>query len=94
MCFGLAISNDSPAIQPTTSINNDQWQFVTATRNNSNGAINLYINGRSEALATLEIGPLDNEPTIFFGKVHGSTVSTAPFFNGQMDDIRIYNRAL
>lgn len=67
-----------------------QWSLVTSTYDGE--TINGYINGVLEASNTTPSGPLNNDNGVF--RIAANTVSLARFLKAQLDDIRIYNRAL
>jgi hypothetical protein len=78
---GMAISS--------TTINAGVWYFVVATQTAPNQR-NLYVNGVLEATANEVYS--GGAPTIWtIGK---RADSSAYYFNGQLDEVRIYNRAL
>ncbi len=66
------------------------WNHVATTFNN--GLVNLYVNGIAVATNT---APFTSIPsctnTISFGE--DATIGTAEYFNGKLDDIRIWNTA-
>ena len=74
---------------PPGVIRTDTWQHVTAVVRR-NGETRLYVNGY--AVAKGEIGPanLDN-PEI---DLHVGSVPDAPQFHGELDEVRLYTRAL
>lgn len=74
---------------PNSCLNNSQWNFILATYN-TDDSVNLFCNGLNVYSGTHAgyIGGFSTGTTIQFGG--RSTV----FMNGQIDDVRIYNRAL
>ncbi len=68
----------------------NQWVFVTVTRNGS-GIANLYINGQLSGSANQNSGTPEVGTT---NMIIGNSNTTDRTFNGLIDDIRIYNRAL
>ena len=79
--------NNSAADESTTTILSNRWYHFAAT---NNGAVTrYYINGIAENSYSDTI--LQNASTLIW---IGSNANTVQFVNGQMDDIRIYNRAL
>lgn len=76
-------------------INSGQWIHIAAVRDSANAKMLLYLNGKLDtSLATPEYFPIDGEPTIYFGKLHASDEDEKPYFNGDLDDIYIFGRAL
>jgi hypothetical protein len=79
--------SSGPTMYTTESYNDGQWHFVTGVFNGS--IISLYVDGafkKSEPRLYINL----NYTTI---KIGCYTVG-ARYFNGMIDDIRIYNRAL
>lgn len=74
----------------TGSITNGQWIHLAGVATRT--AANLYVNG---VLAASQPGPAISQspqPTLF--NIGRLTVPLYDAFNGRMDDVRIYNRAL
>ena len=77
----------------TTTINNGLWHNIVLTANRTANVINFYKDGvinSSIIDQNLSIGNVSNPSSLKIGveRVLGN------FFNGSLDDIRIYNRAL
>ena len=87
-------------IGSTTSVNDDIWHFVVAVRDGSDDKIKLYIDGSLESASgakalnspiTTNIRAIGNERRW----VQDSTATADKrWFNGIIDEVRIYNRAL
>lgn len=78
------------ASTPTNSITTGTWTFVVGTYDGS--TIKTYINGQSSGTpVSLTAGDYSNSNNFYIG-IHAST--TAQKFNGTMDEVRVYNRAL
>lgn len=81
----------STTLNANTTITQGQWYHVAVTHNNS--TIKLYLNGQEVAQGT---GTLSNS----FGSQHrmfiggGATVYENFSFNGAIDELRIYNKAI
>jgi len=69
----------------------NQWQHLVATFDSSTGAKKGYINGSLVIDATVA-GTLKSETSNFYIGVQGNEVNS--LFNGSIDEVRIYNRAL
>jgi hypothetical protein len=67
-----------------------RWIFVCATR--TNGALALYVDGQLMTTTTVSGTPTYQVSNITIGARH--TPGTIHAFNGNIDDVRIYNRAL
>jgi hypothetical protein len=81
----------------TSTITQNEWYHIMCTRDSSKGSsqqLTLYVNGVQDSITTYEVGnPQDiavAEPAyIGLGVYQGNR-----FFNGTIDKVRIYNRAL
>lgn len=77
----------------TTQVNASEWIFLTGTYDGTTAR--LYVNGLLESSAPMNWTITSTKP-VQFGRFQGN--STPPnytsLFNGQIDDVRIYNRAL
>jgi fibronectin type 3 domain-containing protein len=89
---------DSGGIYSTSPINNGQWHNVAITRNASTGVVQLYIDGKLNASGTFATGNLTSQFQMI-GALQddagdGVTVQGANYFNGQIDELAIYNQVL
>lgn len=76
----------------TRRLNADQWHLLTATYDASTRQMRLYIDGILEGSATRPTGYVaPSQATLTIG-VRGD--ETAEFFNGYLDDVRIFGVAL
>jgi len=68
-----------------------KWRHASATCNYANGAAAIYVDGVLSSTATMGVPP--SPATAGNSRIgrHGNGVE---WFNGQLDDVRIYNRAL
>ena len=73
-------------------INDGQWHHVGLTRDANTGQVKVYVDGALNATATSEPGI---KTTKFFslGRIE-VTGGSANFFQGQLDEVRIYNYVL
>ena len=71
----------------TTTITTNTWYHIVATYNNS--LRELFIDGVSQGTATKTLVESSIEPTLGYRNTGGSV-----HFNGEMDQVRIYNTAL
>jgi fibronectin type 3 domain-containing protein len=89
---------DSGGIYSTAPINNGQWHNIALTRNASTGAVQLYVDGALNASGTFIAGAMTSQFRLI-GALQdvaqdGVTVQGANFFNGQLDELAIYNQVL
>jgi hypothetical protein len=88
LAFG--IGNPDVTIFSTTSINDGAWHHVAASWDVTSGAMKLYIDGTLEASGTGGTGNRTAPPNIAIGKMQTSVY----YFNGSVDEVRIWNRVL
>lgn len=86
--YGYTGANNNSVSTTDQQLNN--WQFVVGTFGND-GVLRLYYNGILENQITTSYSQLNNSP-ILIGR--GSTSSTYENFQGLIDDIGVWNRAL
>ncbi len=87
----FGVGNSDTTITSNATVNTGQWVLVTATRVKSTGAIKLYINGQFDISGTGNTNSLTAPSNIWISNNGGGLGN---YFNGYMDDVRIYNRAL
>ena len=74
----------------TNSINVSQWQHVVLVRDNASKQVRGYKNGVLEVTSSYTVNPtLSSNPVGI-----GSRYSGGEYFNGFIDEVRIYNRTL
>jgi hypothetical protein len=83
----LSIGNYGASITASTSIPTNQWSNVVVSRE-VGGSTTLYVNGASVATGSMSLNLINNTGKI--GTVNGS----AEMFNGKIDQVRIYDKAL
>jgi hypothetical protein len=86
VAFG--IGNPDYTIVSNTIVNDGIWKHVAVTRTKSTGVINIYINGVLDNTGTSSnVVSLTAPSTIRIGGIQTSS----NYFNGTLDDIRIWN---
>ncbi|MGH7952074.1 MAG: LamG-like jellyroll fold domain-containing protein, partial [Limisphaerales bacterium] len=88
--FAFGTGNPDTTIISTTPINDGVWHQCVATREQSNGTLKIYIDGNLQATGIGGANSLSAPAYIRFG----SRQTGANFFNGSLDDVKIYSRAL
>ena len=88
-------SNQVATIQ--APIRTNQWSYIAATLEGTNGALKLYTNGVLAAQTNTTVRPRANldpaqEPALGIGN-HGGNYAQSPF-NGLIDEISLFSRAL
>ncbi|MCH5677456.1 family 43 glycosylhydrolase [Streptomyces gilvus] len=73
-----------------------QWRHVTVTLDGSTGTMVLYVDGVEAARTTTSIKPseLYDAHKDYTGYIGRSLYSADPYYGGEVDDFRIYDRAL
>lgn len=73
----------------SSTLNTSQWYHVAVVIDNTSGS--FYINGQFDSTFTMTASALTPVSKFIIG---ASLSGSAQYFNGNIDDIRIYNRAL
>src|SRR5206468_4380483 len=80
------------------AVNDGRWHHVTITRDASTGTVNLYIDGVLNGSANLGTGTKTSQFKLIGAlsdvQADGATFTGANYFNGSLDDVRIYNAVL
>jgi hypothetical protein len=94
--IGIGVGNSG--VVSTSVINDGNWHHVAFTRNASNGQVQVYVDGTFQTGATFATGTLDAVFRLIGAQSDvasdGTTFASASYFNGQLDDIRIFNQVL
>jgi len=88
--FAFGTGNPGTTLISITPINDGSWHYCVGTRVQSSGALQLYVDGNLEASGAGTTNSLTPSPYFRFGSIQ----SGGGFFNGSLDEIKIYNRAL
>jgi hypothetical protein len=88
--FAFGGGNPDITILSTSAINDGAWHQCVATRVQATGAISLYVDGNLEATGTGNTNSLNASANLLFGAI----ASGGGYFNGSLDEIQIFNRAL
>ena len=78
---------------PKSSISINNWSHLLVTHDGS--TLRLYINGEEVATAAVP-GPMNpgSTPVCFGSEANATACTDGSYFAGQLDDARVYNRAL
>jgi len=96
--FGLALGNGKVlfgtgnpdiTIRSSSAMNDGRWHHVAATRVQASGVMTLYVDGSLVATNTGSTATLSDPPKMRLG----SLATGINFFQGQMDEVRIWNLA-
>jgi hypothetical protein len=89
--LGFWMNNNNIASTSNDVVATNTWQMITVTYDRNTGDAIIYHNAVSRATGNY-LGSLPgNSKSVVFGK---RNTSNAYYYNGYMDDIRFYNRAL
>lgn len=86
--FGMNNGSQNQIVYLSTQICNKGWHLLIGTYNGSVGK--LYIDGDSVAFKTFSMSLLNSTMPVYIGK----EFANGRYFDGIIDDVRIYNRAL
>lgn len=90
---------DTGGIYSVSPINDGQWHHVAMTRDATTGQIQLYVDSVLNGSSILA-GAIGTKAAQFYligaltDRSNAGYVTGANYFNGQLDDVRIYNRVL
>ncbi len=78
------------AAKSSAAINDNTWHHITMTRDSTSGQVIMYVDGVQANSATSDTG---TKSTAFssIGRIENSA---NPYFNGFIDDVRMYSRVL
>ncbi len=89
---------DAGGVYSTSPINDGNWHNIAITRNATTGLVQLYVDGVLNGSNTFDIG---NKTSQFYligalsdVQSNGTTFNGANYFNGKLDEVRIYNQVL
>jgi len=88
--FGFGVGNPDATILSTTSINDGSWHQCVATRQQATGLMSLYVDGSLQATGTAGRNSQYASARLLFGAI----ASGGGYFNGSLDEIRLFSRAL
>ena len=89
--FSIRVSDVNKNASSSNTYNDGKWHFLTGVFNGSN--VLLYIDGDDEIIiGDATAGPIDNPASNDL--VIGCYNDPSQFFNGTIDEVHIYNRAL
>jgi len=83
----IQIGNYGASVTSLNTLGISQWVHVLVTRDASSNVV-LYVNGSSDTTGTLTLNLSNNSPKI------GALNNTVQNFNGSIDQVRIFNKAI
>jgi len=88
--FAFGVGNPDTTVFSTNTINDNAWHYCVATRMQSGGALSLYVDGILQATGSGTTNSLNAATHLKFGEI----ASGGGWFQGSLDEVMIYNRAL
>jgi hypothetical protein len=88
--LGVGSSGGDTNIASSVNINDGTWHHVAATRNNTSGAMQVYVDGVLRGSGTGPTGSRTFPPSLRIGSLQTAN----NYLNGTLDDVRLYNRVL
>jgi hypothetical protein len=85
-------AGDTAGAGSSNPINDNQWHHIAMTRDQASGEVRMYVDGNLNDTETSGIG-IKTTPFYGIGRID-DTGSTIDYFNGEIDEVRIYNRVL
>lgn len=88
--FAFGIGNPDATISSSISINDGKWHQCVATRQQATGLIKIYVDGVLQGTGNENKNTLNASSRLLFGAI----ASGGGYFNGSLDDIKIFNHTL
>jgi hypothetical protein len=89
---------DTGGVFSTNPVNDGQWHNIAMTRNASSGVVQLYVDGVLNGTGTFDTGNKASQFSVIGALTDvasdGVTRTGDNYFNGQLDEVRIYNQVL
>jgi hypothetical protein len=78
-------------VKSAAPVNDNMWHNIVMTRDKTSGRIEMFVDGK---LAKADDGMQTDEKKTPFSSLARITNSSKPYFKGQLDDIRVWDRVL
>ncbi|HMP83890.1 MAG TPA: LamG domain-containing protein [Verrucomicrobiota bacterium] len=88
--LGVGSTGGDTTLASSVNINDGTWHHVAATRNNTSGAMAVYVDGVLRGSGTGPTGSRTFPASLRIGSLQTGN----NFFNGTLDDVRLYDRIL
>jgi fibronectin type 3 domain-containing protein len=89
---------DAGGLLSNNRVNDGNWHSVAMTRNATNGVVQLYVDGTLNTTGTFDLGAKTSKfyliGALSVVAFDGTTYTGGTYFNGQLDEVRIYNQVL
>ena len=90
VAFGVGDNVSETTIQSTSTINSGNWVHVACTRKRVTGEMKIYVNGVLETTGTGPTGSNTAPSVLHIGNIQ----TNINYFNGAIDQLKIYNTVL
>ena len=88
--IGIGSTGGDTTLASSVNINDGTWHHVAATRNNTSGAVAVYVDGVLRGTGTGATGSRNWPANLHIGNLQTGN----NFLNGTLDDVRLYDRIL
>lgn len=88
--FAFGVGNPDTTISSSATINDGNWHLCVATRQQTTGLMKVYVDGALSATGYADRNTQNASARLLFGAI----ASGGGYFNGSLDDIKIFTRAL
>ena len=88
--FSFGVGNPDTTIVSAASINDGAWHQCVATRQQATGTMQVYVDGNLQATGTAGRNSQNTSSRLLFGAI----ASGGGFFNGSLDEVKIFSRTL
>ncbi len=78
----------------SSDVNDGEWHHIAVTHDQSTGVVTIYVDGISDATGNLSYGAGGGATKVGFDRIGGSflnAVGTSDFFNGEIDEVTVFN---
>jgi alpha-glucuronidase len=88
--LGIGATSGDTTVASSVNVNDGAWHHIAATRDNTSGAMAVYVDGVLRGSGT---GPTGSRSWPTSLRI-GSLLNGSNFLNGALDDVRLYSRIL
>lgn len=89
--LGVGSPTGDVTVASTVNVNDGNWHHVAATRSNSSGAMQVYVDGMLQGSGSGPTGSRTSPPALRIGALASGAGN---FLSGTIDDVRLYGRIL
>jgi len=92
--FNRDSDNAAVSLQSEETVNDGGWHHVAAVYDNANDLISIYVDGQlSTTLSSTDVPKQDSGNLAIGYAIDQGSSTPGQYFNGQLDDVRIWNTA-